>query len=64
MVDTQTSSSAINVDRAFFDQLPKGRSFYDLINIAPGARNEGKSGGYEIDGASGSENTFFLDGMG
>src|SRR5207302_5254945 len=61
MVDTQSSSTAITVDRSFYDLLPKGRSFYDLLNIAPGARNEGKSGGYEIDGASGSENIYYLD---
>jgi len=62
-VDTLSSSSAITVDKSFFDQLPKGRAFYDLIQIAPGARNEGKAGGYQIDGASGSENTYFVDGM-
>lgn len=63
LVDTQSSSSAVTVDKSFFDLLPKGRSFYDLINIAPGARNESKAGGYEVDGASGSENTYYLDGM-
>ena len=63
MVDTQSSSSAITVDRSFFDQLPKGRSFYDLISIAPGARQESKENGVQIDGASGSENVFFLDGQ-
>lgn len=63
MVDTSSSSSAINVDKTFFDLIPKGRSFYDLVNLAPGARNESKSGGYQVDGASGSENTFYLDGM-
>ncbi|MBI5280756.1 MAG: TonB-dependent receptor [Candidatus Solibacter usitatus] len=63
MVDTTSSSSAVNVDRSFFDLIPKGRSFYDLVNLAPGARNEGKAGGYQVDGASGSENVFYLDGM-
>ncbi len=63
MVDTQSSSSAVTIDQSFFDILPKGRSFYDVIQIAPGARNEGKSDGYQIDGASGAENTYFLDGM-
>ncbi len=63
MVDTQSSTSAVAVDRSFFDTLPKGRSFYDLIGIAPGARNEGKAGGYQVDGASGSENTYYLEGM-
>ncbi len=63
MVDTTSSASAVNVDKNFFDLIPKGRSFYELVNIAPGARNESKTGGYQIDGASGSENTFYLDGM-
>jgi hypothetical protein len=63
LVDTQSSSSAVTIDKSFFDIIPKGRSFYDLIQIAPGARNEGKSAGYQIDGASGAENTYYLDGM-
>ncbi|NWF84383.1 MAG: TonB-dependent receptor, partial [Bryobacteraceae bacterium] len=63
MVDTASSASSVNVDKSFFDLIPKGRSFYDLINIAPGARNESKSGGFQVDGASGSENVFYLDGM-
>jgi len=63
MVDTTSSSSAVNVDKSFFDLIPKGRSFYDLVNLAPGARNESKAGGFQVDGASGSENVFFLDGM-
>ncbi len=63
MVDTQSSSSAVTVDKSFFDILPKGQSFYDLISVAPGARNEGNAGGFQIDGASGAENTFYLNGM-
>lgn len=63
LVDTQSSSSAVTVDKSFFDLIPKGRSFYDLVAIAPGARNESKTGGYQVDGASGSENTYYLDGM-
>ncbi len=63
MVDTSSSASAVNVDKTFFDLIPKGRGFYDLINLAPGARNESKTGGYQVDGASGSENTYYLDGM-
>ena len=63
MVDTQSSSSAVTVDKTFFDLIPKGRSFYDLIAIAPGARQESKTGGVQVDGASGSENTYYIDGM-
>ena len=63
MVDTASSSTAINVDKSFFDVIPKGRSFGDLVNVAPGVRSESKSGQYQVDGASGAENTFYLDGM-
>jgi outer membrane receptor protein involved in Fe transport len=63
MVDTTSSSSAVAVDKSFFDILPKGRGFTDLVNLAPGARSESKGGGYQVDGSSGSENTFYLDGM-
>lgn len=63
LVDSQSSASAVIVDKSFSDLLPKGRSFYDLIAIAPGARPETKTGGVQVDGASGAENTFYLDGM-
>jgi outer membrane receptor protein involved in Fe transport len=63
MVDTASSSTAISVEKTFFDNMPKARNFADLINVAPGVRSEGKSGQYQVDGASGSENTFYLDGM-
>ncbi|MDX2149285.1 MAG: TonB-dependent receptor [Bryobacteraceae bacterium] len=63
IVDTTSSASTTSVDKSFFDVLPRGRNFDSLIAIAPGARPEPKGGGYQIDGASGSENVFFLDGM-
>lgn len=63
LVDTSSSSSAVTVDKSFFDILAKGRAFDNLVNLAPGARAESKSGGYQVDGSSGSENVFYLDGM-
>lgn len=64
MVDTTSSSSFITVDKSFFDVLPKPRGFDGLVALAPGARQESQSaGGYQIDGASGAENTFFINGM-
>jgi TonB dependent receptor len=43
--------------------LPKGLNFDSLIALAPGARYETKGGGYQVDGASASENVFVIDGM-
>ncbi len=63
IVDTSQSTVAANVSASSFDHLPKGRGFDSLIALAPGARYESKSGGYQVDGASASENIFVIDGM-
>jgi hypothetical protein len=47
----------------FFEVIPKGRDFTSIVNLAPGANFEEKAGGIAIDGASGAENTYVLDGI-
>jgi len=51
------------ITKKVFDELPKGTNFASLLKIAPNVRPEGLSGGFQIDGASGSENTFNIDGQ-
>ena len=63
LIDVAASSSSTNVNVSFFDALPKSRSFDALIELAPGARREPKQGGFQIDGASGSENVYVIDGV-
>jgi len=63
IVDTAQSTIAVNVSSTAIDMLPKGRGFDSLIALAPGARYETKGAGYQVDGASGSENIFIIDGM-
>jgi hypothetical protein len=63
VVDTSQSTVAANVASNTFDRLPKGLNFDSLIALAPGARYEAKGGGYQVDGASASENIFIIDGM-
>ncbi|MFB3829689.1 MAG: carboxypeptidase regulatory-like domain-containing protein [Bryobacteraceae bacterium] len=63
ILDTSQSTVAANLGANTIDHLPKGRGFDSLIALAPGARYEGKSGGYQVDGASASENIFVIDGM-
>ena len=43
--------------------LPKGTNFTSILKVSPGTRAESKSGGFSIDGASGAENTFVIDGQ-
>src|ERR1051325_7838843 len=70
VVDVTQSKVATSVSRAILDNIPKGRSFQSVIPFAPGARQEPLQGGtmsrdngFQIDGASDSENVYMMDGM-
>ncbi len=69
-----TADSAVNIDptdtkidtnitKQIIEDLPKGTQFTSLLKIAPNVRPEALSGGFQIDGASGSENVFVIDGQ-
>ncbi len=67
-LDVTSSKTSTNISAAAFDALPKGRNFHSLLGMAPGVRSENKNGnagvgGFQIDGASGSENAFLVDGV-
>jgi hypothetical protein len=55
---TQTSVSAQKIEL-----LPKGVDFTSVLRTAPGTRGESRAGGFSVDGASGSENVFVIDGL-
>jgi outer membrane receptor protein involved in Fe transport len=70
MVDVTQSKVSTSVSRTILDEIPKGRSFQSVIPFAPGARQEpmqsgttSRDGGFQIDGASDSENVYMTDGM-
>jgi hypothetical protein len=64
IVDVTSSKTATNISKEKIDILPKANlNFSSVIEVAPGARSEGRSGGFQIDGASGSENVFVIDGV-
>ena len=62
-VDTTDSKIQTNITSKLIEQLPKGTSFTSVLRISPATRAEPLSGGFQVDGASGSENTFILDGL-
>src|SRR5262245_38275460 len=62
-VDTSDSKVQTNITQKLIEQLPKGMSFDSLLNISPATRQESRSGGFQVDGASGSENAFLIDGL-
>ncbi|MGE5360890.1 MAG: carboxypeptidase regulatory-like domain-containing protein [Bacteroidales bacterium] len=63
LIDTKQNAAFATVSKDMIDRIPKGRDFTDVITVAPGANAEAKSGGIQVDGASGSENRFVVDGM-
>lgn len=63
LIDVKQSVAAATIEKEFIDRIPKGRDFSSLIPLAPGANSEPRGGGISIDGASGSENRYFINGV-
>jgi hypothetical protein len=62
-IDVKQTTAATNLRADQIDRLPKGRDFQSIVALAPGANQESRSGGMSVDGASASENKFYLDGI-
>ena len=61
-IDLASNKIQTNITQRTAELLPKGVNFTSLLNTAPAVRVEPLCGGFQIDGASGSENTFIIDG--
>ena len=62
-IDQTSTKIDTNITKEIIDSLPKGTTFGTLLKIAPNVRPEPLGGGFQIDGASGSENVFVIDGQ-
>ena len=63
LVDNRSTLIAHNVSAEEFDRLPKGRSFQSIALTAPSVNQGEIEGGMQVNGASGSENAFTVDGV-
>ena len=63
IVDVKSSARATNIRGEQIELLPHNRDFSSLVALAPGANQEFKSNGIMIDGSSGAENRFIIDGI-
>ena len=64
VVSFRSSDSSRVISDEWLEKLPVGRNFTSVVTQAAGASNEGDLlGGTSIDGASGAENRYFVDGM-
>jgi len=74
-IDPTSSRTAINITSEVFNNIPRSRSFESILTMAPGVRiepkassttgagNDSRTTGIQVDGASGSENSFIIDGV-
>lgn len=73
IVDVTTSKVQTSVSHEILSNIPTGRSFQSVIPFAPGSRQEpmqsrrddaaGRANGFQIDGASDSENVYLVEGI-
>lgn len=62
-IDTTDQKIQTNITRKEIASIPRGANFASLLRISPAVRDEPLAGGFQVDGASGSENTFIIDGQ-
>jgi len=63
VIDFTESQTATSVHKFEIDFLPRGRDFTDVVSFAAGTVKDNQAGGISVDGASGLENRFIIDGI-
>lgn len=62
-IDSSGSKVQTSISARQIELLPKTANFTGVLKAIPGTRGEAFSGGFQVDGASGSENSFMIDGQ-
>jgi Carboxypeptidase regulatory-like domain/TonB-dependent Receptor Plug Domain len=62
-VDTTGSEISTSITAQKIELLPKGVDFTSALKAVPGTRPDPIAGGFTVDGATNSENTFVIDGQ-
>jgi carboxypeptidase family protein/TonB-dependent receptor-like protein len=63
LIDTLSTTVSHNVTAEEFNRLPKARSFQGLALTSPSVNSGEIEGGFQVNGASGAENNFTIDGI-
>lgn len=63
MVDPTETKAQTNISAQEIDRLPKGTGFSSLLRTAASVRPEPLSGQFSINGSTGPENSFIIDGQ-
>lgn len=62
-VDTTNNAIQTSINAQKIELIPKGVDFTSVLKTVPGVRPEMRAGGFSVDGASGAENVFVIDGQ-
>ena len=63
VIDFTESATTTSIREWEIDYLPRGRDFTDVVSFAPGVMETAQGGGIMVDGASGLENRYVIDGI-
>jgi carboxypeptidase family protein/TonB-dependent receptor-like protein len=62
IIDVKQNAATLSIQADVIERIPKGRNFTSVLTTAPGTNQEAKAG-LSIDGATGAENRYIIDGM-
>ncbi len=62
LIDVKSTVKGQTMTKEVFMSLPRSRNFDGLLSTVPGVQNEGITGGLSVDGATGTENMWYMDG--
>ena len=63
VIDFTKNQTSTSIRQREIDYLPRGRDFTEVVTFAAGAIFDSQGGGIMIDGATGLENRFVIDGI-
>ncbi|MCJ7487895.1 MAG: carboxypeptidase regulatory-like domain-containing protein [Candidatus Aminicenantes bacterium] len=62
LIDVKSTVKGQTMTKEVFMSLPRSRNFDGLLSTVPGVQNESIAGGLSVDGATGTENMWYMDG--
>ncbi len=62
LIDVKSTVKGQTMTKEVFMSLPRSRSFDGLVSTAPGVQYDNRTGGLSVDGATGTENMWYMDG--
>jgi hypothetical protein len=62
LIDVKSTVKGMTMTKEEFMSLPRSRNFDGLLSTVPGVQSESITGGLSVDGATGTENMWYMDG--